>query len=77
MVATAGATDAMRELVSQAKRSGVLNNALQSIDPDAIDAAALAAARRDFGPRWIRWNLIRTVIATLVSVSLMIALLRL
>ena len=52
-----------------------LNNALQSIDTDAIDEAALAAARRAFEPRWVTWNSIRTVIASMVSVSLMCALL--
>ena len=52
-----------------------LNNALQTLDVDALDENALASARRDFEARWVRWNAIRTVIASLVSVALMFALL--
>jgi uncharacterized membrane protein len=52
-----------------------LNNALQTLDVDALDEDALASARRDFEARWVRWNAIRTVIACLVSVALMFVLL--
>jgi uncharacterized membrane protein len=47
-----------------------LNNMLQSLDIDAMDKDALASARRSFEKRWVRWNSIRTVMATLVSVAL-------
>jgi len=52
-----------------------LNNALQTLDVEAMDEAALASARRDFEARWVRWNAIRTLIAALVSVALMVVLL--
>ena len=52
-----------------------LNDRLQTLDVDTLDENAQASARRDFEARWIRWNAIRTVIASLVSVALMFALL--
>jgi uncharacterized membrane protein len=52
-----------------------LNNTLQRLDVDAMDKDALASARRAFENRWVRWNSIRTVVASLVSVSLMFVLL--
>jgi uncharacterized membrane protein len=52
-----------------------LNNALQTLDVDAMDEDALSSARRDFEARWVRWNSIRTVIASLVSLALMCVLL--
>jgi uncharacterized membrane protein len=52
-----------------------LNNALQKLNVDAMDEDALAAARRAFEGRWVRWNSIRTVFATLVSAALMFVLL--
>lgn len=48
-----------------------LNNDLQQLDVDAMDEDALALARSTFEQRWVRWNLIRTVVASLVSVALM------
>ena len=54
-----------------------LNNALQALDTDAMDENALTAARLAFEARWVRWNSIRTVVASLVSVALMIVLFRL
>lgn len=54
-----------------------LNNKLQTLDVDGMDETAQKAARRDFEPRWIRWNSIRTTFATLVSSLLIILLLRL
>ena len=52
-----------------------LNNTLQRLDIDAMDEDALASARRAFENRWVRWNSIRTVVASLVSVALMFVLL--
>ncbi len=54
-----------------------LNNRLQTLDVDAMNDAACKDARRDFEPRWTRWNSIRTALASLVSTLLMILLLRL
>lgn len=54
-----------------------LNNQLQTLDVDAMDETALSAAREAFEPRWMRWNAIRTAVACLVSVLLMILLLTL
>jgi uncharacterized membrane protein len=51
-----------------------LNNKLQALDVDAMNEAEHKAAREDFEPRWIRWNSIRTAIASLVSVLLMVLL---
>jgi uncharacterized membrane protein len=47
-----------------------LNNRLQSLNVDVMDASALQAARGAFEARWNRWNAIRTVLACLVSVVL-------
>ncbi len=54
-----------------------LNNKLQALDVDAMNATAQEAARRDFEPRWNRWNSSRTVFASLASALLMVLLLRL
>jgi uncharacterized membrane protein len=54
-----------------------LNNQLQTLDVDAMSETALSAAREAFEPRWNRWNSIRTILACLVSVLLMILLLTL
>lgn len=54
-----------------------LNNRLQGLDIERLDDAAIAEARAAFEPRWIRWNAIRTVVATLVAASLMWLLSRL
>jgi uncharacterized membrane protein len=54
-----------------------LNNQLQALNLDAMDEAALKAARMNFEPGWNRWNLIRTPFAGLASVLLMILLFRL
>lgn len=51
-----------------------LNNTLQTLDVDAINQAAQHTARRAFEPRWNRWNAIRTVIASLTSLLLIILL---
>ena len=52
-----------------------LNNTLQRLDIDAMDVDALASARRAFENRWVKWNSIRTVMASVVSVALMFVLL--
>ena len=52
-----------------------LNNTLQRLDIDAMNKDALASARSAFENRWVRWNSIRTVMASLVSVALMFVLL--
>ncbi len=54
-----------------------LNNKLQAVNVDALDEAALKAARMDFEPGWNRWNLVRTPMAGLASVLFMILLLKL
>ena len=52
-----------------------LNNTLQRLDVDAMDKDALASVRRAFENRWVKWNSIRTFVASLVSVALMFVLL--
>jgi len=54
-----------------------LNNKLQALDVDAVSETAHESARRDFEPRWNRWNSSRTVFASLVSALLMVLLFRL
>ena len=52
-----------------------MNNNLQRLDVDAMDVDALASARSAFENRWVKWNTIRTIVASLVSVALMVVLL--
>ncbi len=54
-----------------------LNNKLQTLDVDTMNETAQKAARKDFEPRWNRWNSIRTAVASLVSALLIILLLAL
>ena len=54
-----------------------LNNQLQALNVDAMDEAALKAARMNFEPGWNRWNLVRTPFAGFASVLFMILLFRL
>ncbi len=54
-----------------------LNNAIKSVDVDALDGAAQTIAREAFEPRWIRWNAFRTVAACAVSGLLLVQLFRL
>jgi uncharacterized membrane protein len=49
-----------------------LNNKLQTLDVDAMNETTHKTARKDFEPRWNRWNSIRTAIASLVSALLII-----
>ncbi len=51
-----------------------LNNKLHTLDVDAMNETTQNAARKDFEPRWNRWNSIRTVFASLASVLLIILL---
>jgi uncharacterized membrane protein len=53
-----------------------LNNRLQRLDPGSMDGAARSRARDEFEPRWNRWNAIRTVCASLVTILLLLLLLR-
>jgi uncharacterized membrane protein len=52
-----------------------LNNQLQTLDVDNMDEAARRSARGEFEPQWNRWNLIRTMLAGLVSGILLTLLL--
>lgn len=54
-----------------------LNNQVQALDFATLDDQALAQARSDFEPRWTRWNTIRTVLACLTVVLLLLLALRL
>lgn len=51
-----------------------LNNRLQALDLGPDDQDAHSTERRDFEPRWNRWNLTRTVFACLSSVMLLVVL---
>ncbi|WP_418140495.1 DUF1772 domain-containing protein [Marinobacter sp. MA] len=52
-----------------------LNNALQTLNVNEMDERALDSARRSFEPRWVKWNLIRTLFASAVSALMMLVLL--
>lgn len=54
-----------------------LNNKLQTLDVNALSDTDIRLARDEFEPRWNRSNLIRTTIASCVSVLLIILLYRL
>lgn len=54
-----------------------LNNKLQALEIDGMDQLAHEAARQDFESRWNTWNAVRTVLASLVSVLLILLLSRL
>ena len=54
-----------------------LNNTVQTLQIDGMDEGALTAARRSFESRWNRWNVARTLVASLTSVLLLVVLLRL
>lgn len=54
-----------------------LNNRLQSQDLDTMTESALLATTEMFESRWLRWNTVRTVIATLTTVLLLVLLIRL
>ena len=54
-----------------------LNNRLQSQDLDTMPESELVTTMEDFDSRWLRWNTIRTVVATLTTVLLLVLLVRL
>ena len=54
-----------------------LNNRLQSQSLDTIAESELVTTVEDFDSRWLRWNTIRTVVATLTTVLLLVLLVRL
>ena len=54
-----------------------LNNQLQMQDLDTQSESALQDLRKKFEPRWIQWNSIRTIFATLTSVLLIMLIFRL
>ena len=54
-----------------------LNNHLQSQDLDSMTESELLATTEKFESRWLRWNTIRTVIATLTTILLLVLLIRL
>jgi len=54
-----------------------LNNTVQTLEIDGMEETAREAAREDFESRWNYWNSIRTVLASLVSVLLIVQILRL
>ncbi|MFE4105817.1 anthrone oxygenase family protein [Almyronema epifaneia] len=54
-----------------------LNNQLQALNVDAMGETALKSARLSFEPRWNRWNVSRTLLASLTSVVLLVLLFQL
>ena len=53
-----------------------LNNKLQALDIDAVNAAVEKTARQEFEARWNLWNAIRTAFACLTSALLILLLSR-
>ena len=53
-----------------------LNNRLQAQDLEQLDADGIRKASTDFAPRWVFWNNVRTWLATLTSLILLVILLR-
>ena len=51
-----------------------LNNRLQTLDTSSADNIMQKQARNEFESRWNFWNSFRTILASLVSVTLMILL---
>lgn len=54
-----------------------LNNRLQSQSLDTMPESVLVTTTEEFDSRWLRWNNIRTVVATLTTVLLLVLLVRL
>jgi len=54
-----------------------LNKKLQTLDVDAMNETMQKTARKDFEPRWNRWNSIRAMFASLASALLIILIFRL
>ena len=53
-----------------------MNNEVQELVVEEMDNDAQLASRERFESRWNRWNVIRTVCASVVSAMLMVLLLR-
>lgn len=53
-----------------------LNNRLQSLEVQSLSETELASVRADFEPRWNRWNVIRTVLAIITSIALILLVYR-
>jgi uncharacterized membrane protein len=49
-----------------------LNNQLQAIDVASLSADERRVARLGFEPRWNRWNVVRTVLAVVATVLLLL-----
>ena len=54
-----------------------INNHLQTQDLDALSETQLGAIAETYDTRWVRWNTIRTIVATLTTVLLLVLLVRL
>ena len=53
-----------------------LNNHLQAQDLETMTAHELLKTKAEFESRWLRWNIIRTVLAILSTTLLLVVLLR-
>lgn len=51
-----------------------MNNGLQTVDLEALDEPDVSQVRAVFEDRWVKWNLIRTALATLASVLMIVVL---
>ena len=76
MVITAAAVYIMGVQVPTVVFNIPLNNRLQALDLDDMSEPELTEERRLFEIPWIRWNLIRTVVATFASAVFIIAALK-
>lgn len=54
-----------------------LNNELQQQDLGSQSPAELKESRKRFEPRWIRWNTVRTVVATMSTALFLLVVLKL
>lgn len=54
-----------------------LNNKLQACNIDRMDDRDVSTARGEFENSWNRWNVARTIVATIVALALQVLLLRL
>lgn len=53
-----------------------LNNRIQALDVDQMSDQQASNARTEFEGQWNRWNVIRTVVATFIALTLYLLLLR-
>ena len=54
-----------------------LNNRLQSLDLESMTTDELSRTKAAFEQRWLRWNSIRTILAIITTVLLIVLLMRL